>query len=97
MQASDLWQVTCYLQFTLTHHTYLSQDAKAGPQDITTYLSKLNNEHFNNGAVLTLTKIIKHVMSSASEAETTALFYNCKAAASLHISLEEMGHPQMKT
>ena len=61
------------------------------------YLSKLNDEQFNNGAVLTLTKIIKHVMSSASEAETAALFYNCKAAAPLRIALEEMGHPQNKT
>ena len=61
------------------------------------YLTKLNDELFNNGAILTLTKIIKHVMSSASEAETAALFYNCKAAAPLRVALEEMGHPQNKT
>lgn len=36
--------------------------------------SKLNDKEVNNGAILTLTKIIKHVMSSASEAETAALF-----------------------
>ena len=27
------------------------------------YLSKLNKETFNNGAILTLAKIIKHVMT----------------------------------
>ena len=46
---------------------------------------------------MTLSKIIKHVMSSASEAETVAIFYNCKASLSLRVSLEEMGHEQQKT
>ena len=46
---------------------------------------------------MTLSKIIKHVMSSASEAETTAIFYNCKAALPLRVSLEEMVHEQHKT
>ena len=36
-------------------------------------------------------------MTSASEAEVAALFYNCKAAQPLRITLEEMGHPQPKT
>ena len=36
-------------------------------------------------------------MTSASEAEVAALFYNCKAAIPPQISLEEMGHPQLKT
>ena len=58
---------------------------------------KLNNEKFNNGAVVTLSKIIKQVMTSASEVETAALFYKCKAAIPLQISLEEMRHPQPKT
>jgi len=61
------------------------------------YLTKRNDELFNNGAILTLSKIIKHVMSSASEAETAALFYNCKAAAPLRVTLMEMGHPQGPT
>ena len=46
---------------------------------------------------MTLTKVIKHVMSSASEAETAALFYNCKAAAPLQVTLAKMGHIQPKT
>ena len=61
------------------------------------FLGKLNNEKFDNGAIMTLSKIIKHVMLSASEVETAALFYNCKAAAPLRVMLEEMGHPQPKT
>ena len=36
-------------------------------------------------------------MTSASEAEVAALFYNCKAAQPLNIALEEIGHPQPKT
>jgi len=61
------------------------------------FLGKINDESFDNGAILTLSKIIKHVMSSASEAETAALFYNCKAAAPLRVTLMEMGHPQGRT
>ena len=36
-------------------------------------------------------------MSSASEAETEAIFYNCKVALPLRVSLEDMGHEQHKT
>ena len=61
------------------------------------YLANKNNDSLSNGAVMTLSKIIKHVMTSASEAEVAALFYNCKAAQPLRITLEEMGHPQPKT
>ena len=46
---------------------------------------------------MTLSKIIKHVMNSASEAETAALFYNFKASIPFSISLEEMGHHHPKT
>ena len=46
---------------------------------------------------MTLSKIIKHVMSSTSEAERAENFYNCKAALPLRFSLEEMGHEQPKT
>ena len=60
-------------------------------------LGKQHDEGFNNGAIMTLSKIIKHVMSSASDAETAAIFYNCKVALSLRVSLEEMGHEQQKT
>ena len=54
------------------------------------WLGKKNDEHFNNGAIVTLSSVIKHVMSSASEAELAALFYNCKAAVLLLCDAE--GH-----
>ena len=38
------------------------------------YTTNNNNETFNNSAIVTLSSIIKHVMSSASEAELVALF-----------------------
>ena len=44
-----------------------------------------------------LSKMIKHVLLSDSEAETEEIFYNCKAALPLRVSLEEMGHEQPKT
>ena len=77
--------------------SYLSEPQSKSRAGGHHYLTRLNDEHFDNGAVLTLSKIVKHVMSSASEAETAALFYNCKAAAPLRVALEEMGHPQNKT
>ena len=58
------------------------------------YLTNRNDEDFNNGAILTLSSIIKHVMSSASEAELAALYYGCKQAAPIRITLEETGHSQ---
>ena len=61
------------------------------------YLTRNNNKDMNNGAVVTLSKIIKHVMGSASESEVAALFYNCKAAIPLRLALHEMGHQQPKT
>ena len=58
------------------------------------YLTNRNDEDFNNRAVLTLSSIIKHVMSSASEAKLAALYYRCKQAIPICIALEEMGHKQ---
>ena len=46
---------------------------------------------------MTLPKTIKHVMSSASEAETAEIFYNCKAALPLRVYQEEMRYEQHKT
>jgi hypothetical protein len=58
------------------------------------YLTNTNDESFNNGALLTLTAIIKHVMSSASKTKLAALFYRCKQAVPMHTTLQEMGHTQ---
>ena len=60
------------------------------------YLTNKGDEAFRNGAVLTLSSIIKHVLASAS-AELAAMFYNSREAIPLRITLEEMGHPQPQT
>ena len=50
-----------------------------------------------NGAVHIIAKIIKHVMSSAAEAEIGALFYTAQDGVILRQTLIEMGWPQPKT
>jgi hypothetical protein len=47
------------------------------------YLLNCNDEDFNNGAILTLSTIIKHIMPLASKAKLAALCYGCKLATSL--------------
>ena len=56
-----------------------------------------SNRDLNNGAILTLSKIIKHVMGSAGESEVAALYYNYASALPLKICLEEMGRPPPQT
>ena len=51
----------------------------------------------NNGAVLNIAHIIKHVMSSATEAELAGLYIMAREAVYIRIILEEMGHKQPKT
>ena len=51
----------------------------------------------NNGAILTITQIIKAVMASTAEVELGALFINAKEAVYIRKILEEMGHPQPPT
>jgi hypothetical protein len=43
---------------------------------------------------LIISKVFKHVMSSAAEAEIGAVFINTKEGAVLRTTLEELGHPQ---
>jgi hypothetical protein len=50
-----------------------------------------------NGAILIISKILKHLMSSAAEAEIGSVFLNAKEATILGTTLEEMGHPQLPT
>lgn len=50
-----------------------------------------------NGAVHITSVILKHVMSSAAEAELAALFYIAQDACSIRVTLEELGHPQPPT
>ena len=41
--------------------------------------------------------ILKHIVTSAAEAETAALFHNGQAACPIRAPLEEIGHPQKET
>jgi hypothetical protein len=50
-----------------------------------------------NGAILIISTVLKHVMSSAAEAEIGAVFINAKEGAVLRTTLEELGHPQPTT
>jgi hypothetical protein len=51
----------------------------------------------NNGAIFTITTIIKNVMSSAAEAELGALYLNTKETVYLQQIILKMGHPQPPT
>ena len=51
----------------------------------------------NNGAILTISQIIKAVMSSAAEAKIGALYINCKEAIPARHALEFLGHKQPPT
>ena len=51
----------------------------------------------NNGAILNAAHIIRHFMSSATEAKLGALYIMAREAVYIQIILEEMGHAQPPT
>eukprot|EP00956_Cyclotella_meneghiniana_P007284 scaffold9923_cov20-Cyclotella_meneghiniana.AAC.2 len=61
------------------------------------FLSHDTDNPPNNGAILNIAHIIKHVMSSATEAELAALYIMAREAVYIRIILEEMGHKQPPT
>jgi len=61
------------------------------------FLSNNSNIPTNNGAILNIAHIIKHVMSSATEAELAALYIMAREAVYIRIILEELGHKQPPT
>ena len=92
--------------------TYNASDMKLAAHSDASYLSEPKARsraggHFflssdatvphNNGAVLNIAHIIKHVMTSATEAELAALYITAREAVYLRIILEEMGHKQPPT
>ena len=50
-----------------------------------------------NAPILVVSKVLKDVMGSATEAEVGAIHMNAKEAVSIRQCLEEMGHPQPAT
>jgi hypothetical protein len=56
-----------------------------------------SDKKLTNGAILVVSKVLKHVMSSAAEAEIGAVFLNAKEGAVLRTTLEELGQKQPPT
>ena len=56
-----------------------------------------HNRSIHNGAVLIECKTIRHVVSSAAEAETKGVFENAKKIIAMRHLLHDMGHPQKQT
>ncbi len=92
--------------------TYNASDMVLAAHSDASYLSEPNTRsrtggHFflssnstipqNNRAVLNIAHIIKHVMSSATEAELAGLYMMAREAVYIRIVLEEMGHKQPPT
>ena len=59
-------------------------------------MTNMGQKYFNNGAIDVLSTIVKHVMSSASEAETGALYYGRKREITYRVTLQEMGQPKLE-
>jgi hypothetical protein len=55
------------------------------------------DKKLTNRAILIISKVLKHVMSSAAEVEIGAVFINDKEGAFLRTTLEELGHKQPPT
>jgi hypothetical protein len=92
----------CYLasNMILAVHTnalYLSKHNAHSWASAHFYLTNKGNKEFNYGAILSLTSIIKHVISLASASELAALYYSCKIAVPVQTILDEMGHMQSPT
>ncbi len=93
----------------LTYHTsemrvavhsdasYLSKPQACGRAGGHFFLSNSANIPPNNGAVLNIAQVIKHVMSLASVAELAALYIMVREAVYIRIILEELGHEQPHT
>jgi hypothetical protein len=50
-----------------------------------------------NGAILTVCKTIRNVMTSAAEAETAGVFGNGQEIIAIRVLLQALGHPQLAT
>jgi hypothetical protein len=78
--------------------SYLSERESKSRAGCFFYMGSSTNtdKKLTNGAILIIT-VLKHVMSSAAEAEIGAVFINAKEGALLQTTLEELGHPQPPT
>ena len=56
-----------------------------------------NQSTFRNGPLLVECKTLRHVVTSAAEAETSALFHNAQTAIPIRRILQQLSHPQPPT
>jgi hypothetical protein len=79
--------------------SYLSESEATSRAGIFFYMGNTskNDKKLTNGAILIMSKVLKHVMSSAAEAEIEAVFINAKKEAVHRTTLEELGHTQPPT
>lgn len=62
------------------------------------YLGNIREDpNFQNGPILNPTGVLRHIVSSAAEAEVGGLFINAKEGTVIRTTLEEMGWPQQPT
>jgi hypothetical protein len=74
--------------------SYLSENEAKSKAGGFFYMGSSTDNKLTNGAILIISKVLKHIMSSAAEAEIGAVFINAKEGAVLCTTLEELGHPQ---
>jgi hypothetical protein len=74
--------------------SYLSEDEAKSRAGAVFYMGNTtkHQKKLTNGAILIISKVLKHVMSSTAEAEIGAVFINAKEGAVLRTTLEELGH-----
>jgi hypothetical protein len=79
--------------------SYLSENEAKSRAGGFFYMGNTNkyDKKLTNGAILIVSKVIKHVMSSAAESEIGAVFLNAKEGAVRRTTLEELGHKQPPT
>jgi hypothetical protein len=74
--------------------SYLSEKEAISRSGGLFYIGSSTNTYkkLTNGAILIISTVLKHVMSSAAEAEIGAVFINDKEGAVFRATLEELGH-----
>jgi hypothetical protein len=79
--------------------SYLSEDEAKSRVGGFFYMcnTNKNDKKLTNATILIVGKFLKHVMSSAAEAEIGAVIINAKEGAVLRTTLEELRHPQPAT
>jgi hypothetical protein len=82
---------------THSNASYLSEPKVRSRAGCHFFLSSNADISPNNGTILNITHIIKHVMASATEAELAALYITAHKANYIRIILNELGHKQPAT